>query len=242
MVLLSTEFEQHGVSQQPDDPWIDKLAVKIGRLSLNDTNDLASTSLWKCFLVSISMILLKSFLDSSVLFHWTAISRLRCMTLSIVLPNSTYNPNPWMRLLLGSMLFGILITWPSLPRNLHAYLYEFLIFHSTRSCGLYFYPVLSLCFCSDYFDIFHGVVVACTIVELVWRDIVLFCLLPFCVWKFSWRLSIVMAIRSGSCFILGCSPSSTWICCRERPPVWLLHQDNDIGYRYNETTLVQEIQ
>jgi hypothetical protein len=69
MVLLSTEFEQHGVSQQPDDPWIDKLAVKIGRLSLNDTNDLASTSLWKCFLVSISMILLKSFLDSSVLFH-----------------------------------------------------------------------------------------------------------------------------------------------------------------------------
>jgi hypothetical protein len=24
--------------------------------------------------------------------------------------------------------------------------------------------------------------------------------------------------------------------------VWLLHQDNDIGYRYNETTLVQEIQ
>lgn len=41
-------FKQ-GVSQSPDDPWIDKLAMKFGRLSLHDTDDPAVSNLVELF-------------------------------------------------------------------------------------------------------------------------------------------------------------------------------------------------
>jgi hypothetical protein len=38
--------------------------MKLERLRLNDTNDLAVIILRNCFLISVSMILFKSFLDA----------------------------------------------------------------------------------------------------------------------------------------------------------------------------------
>mmetsp|Transcript_2738 Transcript_2738/g.5022 ORF Transcript_2738/g.5022 Transcript_2738/m.5022 type:complete len:114 (-) Transcript_2738:84-425(-) len=58
------EFEQHGVSQLPDDPWIDKLAMKLDVGASMIPMIWPTTILRNCFLISISMVLFKRFLDA----------------------------------------------------------------------------------------------------------------------------------------------------------------------------------